>query len=102
MSTLMHTYRLVSAYLCRMQERSPIAEDAWARATPVIAIEPGMHGRSPVRRLNATRNRAIDFIADGNHFRPERSRAIVAVNEAVRIAVDVDLRDLSSGMLTLN
>jgi hypothetical protein len=102
MSTLMHTYRLVSAYLFRMQDRSPIAEDAWNKAMPGEMVEPETFGQTSIRRLKAARNKAIGLISDGNHFRPERSRAIVAINEAVRCAVDVDLHDVSSGMLTLN
>jgi hypothetical protein len=102
MSTLMHTYQLVSAYLYRMQDRSPIAEDAWDKATPGDMVKPEMFGQTSIQRLNATRNRAIEFISDGDHFRPEKSRAIVVIDEAVRAAVEVDLCDRSSGMLTPN
>jgi hypothetical protein len=76
MSTLMHTYRLVSAYLNRMQARSPIAEEAWNKAMPGDMVEPGMFGQTSIWRMNAARKRAVEWITNAQHFRPERSRAI--------------------------
>jgi len=98
MTTLLHSYRLVSAYLYRMQDRSPLAEDAWDKARPDDMTEPGMSGHTSVRRLNAARNRAIELITDANHFRVDQSRAIVAIDEAVRIALEVNLREVLSGL----
>jgi hypothetical protein len=102
MSTLMHSCQLVSAYLYRMQDRSPIAEAAWGKATYSSISETIRVGQTPVRRLNAVRNKTIGLIIDGDHFRPERARAIAAIDEAVHTTVEVDLRDFSSGMLSPN
>ena len=94
LTELLRSYRLVSAHLFRMQDRSAVAEDAWDRARPVNMAEPPKFGQTPIRRLNAARNRAIDLIADGNHSASERTRAIVAIDEAVRMTFEVNLRDL--------
>jgi hypothetical protein len=92
MSTHLRAYRKVTALLYRMRERSRIAEDAWDRATSGIPGEPENTGQWPVGLLNFARNKAVELIAEGNHFLPERSRAIAAIDEAVRSAFEQDLR----------
>jgi hypothetical protein len=57
-------------------------DDAAAALMPVrvrISVS-----KTSVRRLIAVRNRAIELITDGNHFRADQSRAVVAIDKAVR------------------
>jgi hypothetical protein len=96
-TTLLHSYRLVSAYLYRMQIRSPIAEDAWDKARPEMTSETEAFGQTAVGRLNAARNKAIELISESNHDRSEQSRAIMAIDEAVRSALEINLREQLSG-----
>lgn len=94
MTKLSRLFQLVSAHLYRMQNRSSVAEDAWERARPVDIAEPLKLDQTHIQRLNVARNRAIELIADGNHSPAERSRAIVAIDEAVRTTFEVNLRDV--------
>ena len=75
-----------------MQARSAVAEDAWDQVRPPSVADPAKFGQPSIRRLNAARNHAIELIAVGNHSVCERSRAIVAIDEAVRTTFEVNLR----------
>ena|GEM_PF-2066633 len=101
MTTLLHTYRLVSALLYRLQARSTIAEDAWDMATSADLAKSTLFGKSSIFRLNVARTRAIAVIAEGIHLQSERLRATVAIDEAVRTAVEIDLRDIVVSELSL-
>ena len=76
-----------------MRERSRIAEDAWDDATSENPVEPENSSQWPVRELSFARNRAVELISEGDHFLPERSRAIAAIDEAVRSALEQDMRE---------
>lgn len=91
---MLRAYRLVSAHLYRMRNRSSIAEDAWSMAASECAIDPEALEPSSVRRLNTARNRAVERIVDSHFAQLEKSRAIVAIDEAVRTAHEAALLEL--------
>jgi hypothetical protein len=93
MTTLLRSYRLVSAYLYRMQDRLAIAEDAWDKARPHDLSEAELFDRSSVRRLESARDNAIGLIVAGSQCEAIRTRAIVAIAEAVRSALEECMRD---------
>ena len=100
-TTLLHTYRLVSALLYRLQARSVIAESAWDMATSADLTKSTLFGKSSILKLNVARTRAIAIMSEGIHVQSERLRAIVAIDEAVRTAVEIDLRDIVVSELSL-
>ena len=82
-----HSYRLVAAFLYRMPERSPIAEAAWERAGFDDVTEASDLGRLPAAGLISARDRAIDAIMTGTDFPVARSKAVDAIDAAVRAAL---------------
>ena len=99
MSTHLSAYRKVTALLYRMRERSRIAEDAWDCAISANSVESSSTAQWSIGELHSARSRAIELISEGNHVLPERSRAIVAIDEAVRSALEKDFgaRSVSAG-----
>ena len=91
MTTLLHSYRLVAANLYRMQDRSTLAENAWDAATADDIADPLVLCQTSVLKINAARNKAIASIADDCPSGSKRAFAIVAIDEAVRSAVAMDL-----------
>jgi hypothetical protein len=92
-TTLLHSYRLVAALLYRMQDRSSDAENAWHVATAGDITDPAMFDQTSVLRINAARNKAIATITDRCPSEAVRAHAIVAIDEAVRTAVAIELRE---------
>jgi hypothetical protein len=80
-----------------MQDRVAVAEDAWDRARPSDMSESALFDRSSVDRLESARDTAIAIILEVTHCEALQTRAIAAVIEAVRSAVDDCLRDDSAG-----
>ncbi len=84
-----------------MQDRLPIAEDAWDKARPSDMSESGMFDRSSVGRLESTRDTAIANILQVTNCEALQKRAIAAIIEAVNSAVDECLRDENADALLL-
>jgi hypothetical protein len=101
MTTLLRSYRLVSAHLYRMQDRLAIAEDAWDRARPTDLSETAIFDQSSVQRLESARDNAIAIILECMQCEAIRTRAIAAVVEAVRSALDESFRERYSGPTVL-
>lgn len=99
--TTLRAYRLVSAYLYRMQDRLTIAEDAWDKARPSDISEAMMFDRSSVSRLESARDAAIAIILEVTHCEALQMRAIAAIIGAVNSAVDECLRDENADALLL-
>jgi hypothetical protein len=93
LTTLLRSYRLVSAYLYRMQDRLAIAEDAWDKARPNDLSESAIFDESSVQRLESARDSAVAIILECMQCEAIRTRAIAAVVEAVRSALDESLRE---------
>lgn len=93
MTTLLHSYRLVAANLYRMADRSSLAENAWDAATAGDIADPSVFGHTSVLKINAARNKAVAMITDDCPVGYSRACAIVAIDEAVRSAVALDLRE---------
>lgn len=87
MSTLLHVYRTVSAHLFRAQERSVVAEDAWARATFDTEIHVESSDLTFLERLDSTRSRAIDLIRTANLPATLAEKATSALDHAYYAAV---------------
>ena len=101
MTTLLRSYRLVSAYLYRMQDRLAIAEDAWDRARPSDITESALFDRSSADRLESARDTAIAIILEVTHCEALQTRAVAAIIEAVDAAVDECLRDENADAMLL-
>ena len=87
MSTLLHVYRAVSAHLFRAQERSAVAEDAWARSTLDAEIHVESSDSTFLNRLASTRTRAIDLIRTANLPATLAEKAISALDHAYYSAI---------------
>lgn len=87
MTTLLHVYRTVSAHLFRAQERSPIAEDAWARATLDADIHVESDDSTFLRRLDTMRLRAIDMIRTASLPTSVAAKATAALDHAFYEAI---------------
>ncbi|HEY5095770.1 MAG TPA: hypothetical protein VII69_11695 [Candidatus Eremiobacteraceae bacterium] len=88
MTTLLHVYKTVSAQLFRTQERSTVAEEAWARATRDEDIHIGSSDLTFGSRLDGTRIRAIDLIRNANLPLALAERAICALDHAYYSAIE--------------
>jgi len=88
LTTLLHVYRTVSAQLFRTQERSTVAEDAWARATLDDDVHVGSADPTFVSRLDATRIRAIELIRNANLPFALAERAIYTLDHAYYAAIE--------------
>ena len=97
MTTLLRSCRLVSAYLYRMQDRLPIAEDAWNKARPRDISESALFDQSSVSCLKAACESAIALILESNPGEAIQARAIAAINDAVQFALDVCLSEEAAG-----
>jgi len=87
LSTLLHVYRTVSAHLFRAQERSPVAEDAWARATLDAEIHIESEDSTFLSRLDMTRSRAIAIIRTANLPSSAADKATAALDHAFYAAI---------------
>lgn len=87
MSTLLHIYRTVSAHLFRAQERSVVAEDAWARATLDTEIHVESSDSTFLNRLDSMRSRAIDLIRTANLPATLAEKATAALDHAYYAAI---------------
>jgi hypothetical protein len=87
LSSLLHVYKTVAAQLFRAQERSTVAEEAWARAT----IDGDVHLDSTdarfFNRLDRTRCEAIGLIHDANLPTALAERAAAALDHAFYAAL---------------
>lgn len=95
MTTLLHVCKTVSAQLFRTQERSTVAEEAWARATldgdvHIVSSDPTF-----ISRLDETRLRAIDLIRKANLPSALAERAIGALDHAYYSAIE-HVREIDS------
>ena len=77
-----------------MRNRSSIAEDAWHTAASGSTIDVETFAQNSVRNLNSARNRAIAVIMESHFAQSEKSRAIVAIDEAVRATHELALLEL--------
>jgi hypothetical protein len=100
-TTLLRSYRLVSAYLYRMQDRLSIAEDAWDKARPHDMSESTTFDQSSTGRLESARDSAIAMILEVTHCEAIQARAIAALMEGVRFALEESTREDASGRLVL-
>jgi hypothetical protein len=87
LSTLLHIYRTVSAHLFRAQERSVVAEDAWARATLDAEMHVDSSDSTFLNRLDLTRSRAIDLIRTANLPTTLVEKAMAALDHAYYAAI---------------
>jgi hypothetical protein len=87
LSTLLHVYRTVSAHLFRAQERSVVAEEAWARATLDTEIHVESSDSTFLNRLDSTRSRAIDLIRTANLPATLAEKAMAALDHAYYAAI---------------
>ena len=87
MSTLLHVYKTVSAQLFRAQERSPVAEEAWAHALLESEVQVESTDATFVNRLDQTRKHAIDMIHNANLPTSLVEKAIAALDHAFYSAI---------------
>jgi hypothetical protein len=87
LTTLLHIYKTVSAQLFRAQERSTVAEDAWARATLDDDVHVDSGDPTFVSRLDMTRNRAIGIVRNAQLPSALAERAISALDHAYYSAI---------------
>jgi hypothetical protein len=84
-----------------MQDRLPIAEDAWDKARPRDISDSAMFDQSSVGCLESARDGAIALILEGNPCEAIQARAIEAISEAVRSALKISLSDEDAGAFAL-
>ena len=87
MSTLLHVYKTVSAQLFRAQERSPVAEEAWAHALLESEVHLESTGMTFLQRLDQTRKHAVDMIHQANLPASLVEKAIAALDHAYYSAI---------------
>jgi hypothetical protein len=88
LTTLLDVYKTVSAQLFRTQERSTVAEDAWAQATLDDDVHVASSDPTFVSRLDGTRIRAIDLICNSNLPEALAERAISTLDHAYYAAIE--------------
>ena len=87
MSTLLHVYKSVSAQLFRAQERSPVAEEAWAHALLESEGQVESSDATFVNRLDQTRQQAIDMIHNADLPTSLVEKAVAALDHAYYSAI---------------
>ena len=88
MTTLLHVYKTVSAQLFRTQERSTVAEEAWARATLDDDVHVASSDPTFASKLERTRIRAIELIRNDNLPPALAERAISTLDHAYYAAIE--------------
>ena len=97
MTTLLHVYKTVSAQLFRTQERSSVAEEAWARVTLDDDVHLASNDPAFVSKLDATRIRATDLIRNANLPSALAERAISTLDHAYYAAME-HIREIDTSL----
>lgn len=84
-----------------MQDRLAVAEDAWDKARPRDMSDSATFDFSAVERLESARDSAIATILEVTHCEAIQRRAIEAIIDAVRCAIDECSRDDNADALVL-
>jgi hypothetical protein len=87
LNTVLHVYKTVSAQLFRAQERSSVAEEAWAHAAHDDEIQIESTDPTFITRLDMTRRRALAIIRDASLPLSLAEKAMAALNHAYYAAI---------------